>query len=159
MPAPAPEISLPIPRAPEPEPMPEPAPESVQASTPSHLTEKQIKWDTSVAPAKHDPKFTKDIPKRVLDLTDEEINAARLLWAREHIAGAQKQSNLNRKINMNNIMSEIEAVVRANPNTTTHAIANSVKLSEKSTSGYIQKLVKAGRIKAAGNSRNRKYFV
>ena len=126
--------------------------------TPSNITVEQVKRDMPVVPAKHDPKYTKGVPKKVLELTDEEINAARKLWAREHIAYAQKQSNVNRKIRMNKMLDSIEAVVKKNPQTTTHAVANDIGISEKSASGYLQKLVKAGRINASGNSRNRRYF-
>jgi hypothetical protein len=128
------------------------------APTPSHITDEQVKRDKPVAPAKHDPKYTKGVPKKVLELTDEEIEAARKLWAREHIADAQKQSNVNRKIHMNKMLDGIEAVVKNNPQTTTHAVANDIGISEKSASGYLQKLVKAGRINASGNSRNRRYY-
>ncbi len=111
-----------------------------------------------ITPAQHDPKYTKDIPQKILDLTDEELDEARLLWAREHIAEAQAQGNRNRLARMNKIMDEIEAFVRTKPNATTYEIANKMNMSKKSTSNYIQKLVNAGRIKASGNSSNRRYF-
>jgi predicted transcriptional regulator len=143
--------------------------------TPSHLTENQIKRDAPLvdippplapvlpstpplAPAKHDAKYTKDVPRKVLELSDEEINAARLLWSREHIAEARSKSNTNRKDRMNKMLDMIEATVKNKPQTTTHIVANSMKISEKTASGYLQKLVKSGRIRASGNSRNRLYY-
>lgn len=164
--------------APEPEPIPKQEPEGPEVekpkivkpvelpATPAVAPTPQVVPPTTppvvptpaVAPAKHDPKYTKDIPKRVLELTDEEINAARKLWAREHIDGARNKANANRHEHMNEMLNQIEAVVKASPNTTTHKIANSLNISEQMTSGYLQKLVKARRIKASGNSRNRRYF-
>ncbi len=111
-----------------------------------------------IAPAVHDPKYTKDIPQKVLELTPEEINAARLLWAREHIGAAQAQANRNRTARMNERMSEIEKIVRGKPQISVHEIAKSVGLSEKLTSGYLQKLVHGGRLHATGNSWNRRFF-
>jgi predicted transcriptional regulator len=110
-----------------------------------------------VAPALHDPKYTRDIPQKVLELTAEEINAARLLWGREHIAAAQAQGNRNRRARMNGRMDAIEKLIKTEHMSTTHAIAGGVRLSEKLTSSYLQKLVHAGRIKATGNSSNRRY--
>jgi predicted transcriptional regulator len=136
-----------------------PTPPVAPHTTPSQVTDKPALRDAPIAPAKHDPKYTKDVPKRVLELTEEEIEAARMLWAREHIAEAQTKSNISRKKHMNEMMNEIEALVKANPEINTHAIANKVNLSEKSASSYIQKLVKSGRIKASGNTHNRRYFV
>jgi len=54
-------------------------------------------------------------------------------------------------------MDEIVKIIKAGPETTTHAVAKGINLSEKSTSSYLQKLVHAGRIKATGNSSNRRY--
>ncbi|MBP6961949.1 hypothetical protein KBB49_00220 [Candidatus Saccharibacteria bacterium] len=111
-----------------------------------------------VVPAVHDPKYLKDIPQKVLELTAEEINAARLLWAREHIGTAQAQANRSRTARMNERMSEIEKIVRGKPQISVHEIAKSVGLSEKLTSGYLQKLVHGGRLQATGNSWNRRFF-
>jgi hypothetical protein len=179
-PAPAP-IPAPIP-VPEPlaEPVPEPVPEPVieappVVDTPSQVTDKPVLRDTPIAPVAeptlpvaptppiapvlHDPKYTKDIPQKILELTPEEINAARLLWARENIADAREQSFKNRREHMNQMNAEVEAIVKANPQTTTRDIALEMSISEKSASGYLYRLVKAGRIKSSGNSHNKRYFV
>jgi hypothetical protein len=111
-----------------------------------------------LVPAVHDPKYTKDVPQRVLELTAEEINAARLLWARENIGQAQKQANRNRTARMNKRMDEIEAIVKARPQTTVHTIANEMQLPQKTTSSYLQKLVHTGRIRASGKTHDRRFY-
>lgn len=111
-----------------------------------------------LAPAVHDPKYTKDVPQRVLELTAGEINAARLLWARENIGQAQKQANRNRTARMNKRMDEIEAIVKARPQTTVHTIANEMQLPQKTTSSYLQKLVHTGRIRASGKTHDRRFY-
>ncbi len=115
--------------------------------------------EATPVPAEHVDKDTEGVPERVLALTSDELDAARRLWAREHIAGARAQSNSNRKAHMNDMMDAIEKIVRANSQTTVHSIANQINLSEKLTSGYLQKLVHAGRIKATGNTNSRRYYL
>lgn len=173
-------VETPPPLAPKPNseppatPPPEPTAESVEVAkpnvespmsndeqTPQTSSEVSVgnptQSSTEVSVGKHDPRFTKDIPAKVLELTDEEIDAARKLWAREHLDQARAKANENRKVHMNQMMKEIEKFVKTNPGTSVHTIANSVRLSEKLTSGYLEKLVKAKRVKASGNTRNRRY--
>ncbi|MDO8265646.1 MAG: hypothetical protein Q7T41_01735 [Candidatus Saccharibacteria bacterium] len=172
-------IEVPIaPPAPPPDPIPEPPkPEEKPTPVKEEPATKEPKVETPppvvptappiaetppptlpIAPAIHDPKYTKDIPQKVLELTPEEINAARLLWAREHIAGAQIQANKNRNARMNRRMDEIEKIVKAKPQISVHEIANGIQLSQKLTSGYLQKLVRAGRIHATGNTNSRRFY-
>lgn len=126
------------------QPAPQPALEPAPVATPE--------------PAKHDANITEGVPERVLALTSEELDAARRLWAREHISDAQKQANRNRHARMIERMDTIEKVIKKKPGISTHLIANEVHLSEKLVSGYIQNLVKAGRIEGRGNTGNRRYF-
>lgn len=109
-------------------------------------------------PAKHEQKYAEGIPERVLALTKEELDAARRLWAREHIGEAQKASRESRKKRMNEAMNEIEKIVKKTPASRIHSIANEIGLSEKLTSSYVEKLVAAGRIKGRGNTGNRRYY-
>ena len=109
-------------------------------------------------PAQHEQKYTDGIPERVLALTTEELDAARRLWAREHIGEAQKASRDSRKKRMNEAMNEIEKIVKKTPDSRIHSIANEIGLSEKLTSSYVEKLVAAGRIKGRGNTGNRRYY-
>jgi len=55
-------------------------------------------------------------------LTAEEINAARKLWAREHIAEAQVQSNKSRNARMNERMNKIEKIVKTKPKISVHDV-------------------------------------
>lgn len=127
-------------------------------ATESKVEELKVEGQTEGIPAVHDPKYTKDVPQRVLELTAEEINAARLLWARENIGQAQKQANRNRNARMNKRMDVIEAFVKTNPQTSVRLISNAVQLSQKLTSSYLQRLVRAGRIHATGKTQNRRFY-
>jgi predicted transcriptional regulator len=128
----------------EAEPTPAVAPTTQELPTPEH--------------AQHEQKYTDGIPERVLALTKEELDAARRLWAREHIGEAQKASRDSRKKRMNEAMNEIEKIVKKTPDSRIHSIANEIGLSEKLTSSYVEKLVAAGRIKGRGNTGNRRYY-
>lgn len=103
------------------------------------------------------PEQIDGIPQKVLDLTPEELDAARRLWAKEHISAAQKKANDSRHARMLERMNEIEAYIKNHPNATVREVALEMNLSEKLTSGYLQKLVKAGRVRARGNTNNRRY--
>jgi hypothetical protein len=167
-----PEIPVPIVEAPQPAPAPlevpsptiEPvvetapqAPAPLKQEAPAVVDEEKPVETPPTAPATHDPEITDGIPKKVLDLTPQELDAARRLWAREHLPQAQKKANESRHARMLERMKEIEKVVKANPNTTVHEVANNVGLSEKLTSGYLQKLVHADRISASGHTNNRRF--
>lgn len=127
-------ITQPAPESPAPEPL-EPTPPSPLPPSPSE----------------------KGIPQKVLDLTPEELDAARLLWARQHIGEAQKQANRNRHARMLKRMAEIEKFVKANPGCTVHEVSLEVALAQKLTSGYLQKLVHEGRVTASGNTGSRRF--
>jgi predicted HTH transcriptional regulator len=61
------------------------------------------------------------------------------------------------KKHMNKMLDAVEATVSKTPNTTTHAIANKLRIAESTTANYLQKLVKSGRIQATGNGHKRRY--
>lgn len=141
-----------------PEPIPGKKEEYEPVSTPAPQVEESSPSEPQAeVPTPAEPEQVSDIPQKVLDLTPEELDAARRLWAREHIAGAQKQANKSRHERMVSRMAEIEKVVKNNPSSSIHEIANKVKLSEKLTSGYVEKLVHARRITATGQTNNRRY--
>ena len=119
---------------------------SVNAQEPkSHIAENQVKRD----------ELTPE--QKAAQLTEAELEAARRLWAKQHIGQAQKKSNESRHARMLERMNELEKLVKAKPNATVHELANKMNLSERLTSGYLQKLVHAGRIKASGNTNSRRY--
>lgn len=137
---------------------PTPAKKEEALSAPSPQQEEATSTEQQAeTPAAAESQPVNGIPQKILDLTPEELDAARRLWAREHIAEAQKQANKNRHARMMSRMAEIEKVVKQHPSSSIHEIANKVQLSEKLTSGYVEKLVHAGRLRAEGNTTNRRY--
>ena len=151
----------PVPAQPEPTPAPERKPaEAAEPPTAKEVPKADKPKEASVEEENAEPpEYGNGIPKKVLDLTPEELDAARRLWAKEHIGEAQKKANESRHKRMIERMSEIETYIKRHPNVTVHEISQEVNLSQKLTSGYLQKLVKAGRVEASGATNNRRFTV
>ena len=150
-PTPDPVVAEPVKPA---EPTPEPVP-------PIELTPEPPKEEpVAVAPPPPNPEpaVGKDgIPQKVLDLSPQELDAARRLWITNNIHSLQKLSTKARHTRKLDLLNQVESFVHANAPVKLSKVAYELNISEPKASDYLRILVKSGRIKATGQTTSRRY--
>jgi predicted transcriptional regulator len=141
------------------EPVIEPEPEKAPVSTPEPTPEQPKEEPVIVTPPPvlESPKDTGGIPQKVLDLTPEELDAARRLWATQNIKSVQAKSAHDRTARRDALLREIERYIKSNPPATLSMIAYHANISPRKASDYLRILVKSKRIKATGATTSRRY--
>lgn len=97
------------------------------------------------------------IPQKVLDLTPDELDAARRLWASRTIHDTQKASVEARKERVRINTDRVEHFVKKYGPTTVRTVALELGMSTRSASAYLLDLANHGRLKATGTTTNRRY--
>lgn len=111
-----------------------------------------------VPPPTPEPAVGRDgIPQKVLDLSPQELDAARRLWITKNIHSLQKLSTKARHTRKLDLLNEVESFVHANAPVKLSKVAYELNISEPKASDYLRILVKTGRIKAQGQTTSRRY--
>jgi|GEM_PF-6280846 len=108
-------------------------------------------------PQPEPPKELGGIPQKVLDLTPQELDAARRLWITKNIHSLQKLSTKARHTRRLDLLNQVESFVHANAPVKLSKVAYELNISEPKASDYLRILVKSGRIKATGQTTSRRY--
>jgi hypothetical protein len=151
------EVPTPTPGLTPVEPSKHPDPATVEPPKP---TPEPPKEEPVVAPPPPTPEpeaGMNGIPQKVLDLTPEELDAARRFWISNNIRSIQKLSTKARHTRKLDLLNEVESFVHSNAPVKLSKVAYELNISEPKASDYLRLLTKANRIKAIGNTTNRYY--
>lgn len=133
-------------------------PEPVPPIEPTPEQPKEEPVVASPTPQSPEPAVVKDgIPQKVLDLTPEELDAARRLWASQTIHDTQKKSVQARKDRVEQNMQRVEHFVKKYGPTTVRTVGLELGMSTRSASSYLIDLSKKGKIQATGQTTTRRY--
>jgi hypothetical protein len=97
------------------------------------------------------------IPQKVLDLSPDELDAARRLWASRTIHDTQKASVEARKERVRTNTDRVEHFVKKYGPTSVRTVALELGMSTRSASAYLVGLANQGKLKATGTTTNRRY--